>query len=251
VAKIVVVDNGSTDSSEMVVVQDELTELIPFTHNKGFARAANVGITRTETPFVLLANPDILLCPETVRNLYREIDLRPRAAIVCGALVGEKGESQEVFQIRSLPSFKGILIEVLFGGGLARLLEPGSHPSSTKSKQPTPYEVEQPAAAFWLLRKEAWSSIGGFDERFFPAWFEDVDFCKRLIADGWQVLYFPQWRIRHRGGLSLMSLDYREFLTIYYGNLLKYWKKHHCASLPLIWLPVRLGWIIRSFLGPR
>jgi GT2 family glycosyltransferase len=247
VAKIVVVDNGSTDSSEMAVIEDELTELLPFSCNKGFARAANAGISRTKTPFVLLANPDILICPDTVTNLYREMELRPQAAIVCGALVSEEGEPQEVFQIRSLPTFKSVLIEVLFGYERARFLEPRRYQSSMNLKGTAPHEVEQPAAAFWLLRKEAWSSIGGFDERFFPAWFEDVDFCKRLVAEGWQILYFPQWRISHRGGVSLKSLDYREFLAIYYGNLLRYWEKHHRASLPLIWLPVRLGWMVRRF----
>jgi predicted glycosyltransferase involved in capsule biosynthesis len=39
--------------------------------------------------------------------------------------------------------------------------------------------VEQPAGAFLMVRRAVWQELGGFDESFFPLWFEDVDFCRR------------------------------------------------------------------------
>ena len=110
-------------------------------------------------------------------------------------------------------------------------------------------EVEQPAAAFWVLRRAAWVSIGGFDEQFHPAWYEDVDFCQRLRQAGWKMLFYPDCEVWHEGGVAARELGHRRFTDIYYGNLLKYLRKHH-PSYPFLWLPVHLGvwirrWVIR------
>jgi hypothetical protein len=45
--------------------------------------------------------------------------------------------------------------------------------------------VEQPAGAFFMFRRSAWLELGGFDENFWPVWFEDVDFCARLRSAGY------------------------------------------------------------------
>jgi GT2 family glycosyltransferase len=111
--------------------------------------------------------------------------------------------------------------------------------------------VEQPAAAFWVLRKSVWDQLSGFDEDFRPAWFEDVDFCRRAVDRGFQLLWFPEWEAIHRGGISLDVMNYPRFVRIYYRNLLLYWRKHHYRSLPLIWLPVKLGVLARLMLGGR
>ena len=45
-------------------------------------------------------------------------------------------------------------------------------------------EVEQPAGACLAVTRTMWDKVGGFDEQFFPVWFEDVDFCKRAARSG-------------------------------------------------------------------
>jgi len=52
--------------------------------------------------------------------------------------------------------------------------------------------VDQPAGAFFMFRRSAWQQLGGFDERFWPVWFEDVDFCARLTAAGYSVALIPR-----------------------------------------------------------
>lgn len=248
VVKILVVDNGSTDSSQFAASGDKTVELRQFQDNQGFARAANLGIGATDSQYVLLLNPDIRILPETVRRLSEEMEKSPRLGIACGALIGESGEPQESFQLRSLPTITSVLMETLFIDEVLHFFK-RSGEASQLTLQREPFEVEQPAAAFWLMRRDAWKEIGGFDENFFPAWFEDVDFCKRLSATSWKIVCFPQWSTIHRGGLSLQHLSYERFLEVYYSNLLKYWKKHHRWSLPLIWLPVRFGILMRKSLA--
>lgn len=248
IAQVIVVDNGSWDNSESEAAGDAAVVLSKFQENQGFARAANIGIEATITRYVLLLNPDIRIVPETVRKLWEEMERRPRLAIACGALVSESNESQEAFQIRALPTLSSVLMDALFLDDLFGYLK-GGPASSEVVKGSRGVEVEQPAAAFWLMRREGWEEIGGFDESFFPAWFEDVDFCKRLLESGWKIMFFPQYPVVHRGALSLEYLSYREFVHIYYSNLLRYWAKHHKSSVPLIWLPVKIGTVVRRFLA--
>jgi GT2 family glycosyltransferase len=244
--EVVVVDNASADSSHQGLSFASKLTVYGLEENLGFAGAANFGIAQARADFVLLLNPDLVVVPETVEKLYDLITRNTKAAIVCGALLDEKGESQEAFQIRAFPTTFSVISDAIFldeltewiGLGWAR---PAAGPSTTEEARP----VDQPAAAFWLLRKEAWTSVEGFDEEFHPAWFEDVDFCKRLKLRGWEVLYLPQPCAWHKGGASLEHLDYKRFIKHYYRNQLVYWRKHHPVTLPLIWVPVKLGVLVR------
>lgn len=252
--EVVVVDNASDDSSLQALQNYPDIELLRLDRNRGFAAAANEGISQTSAPFILLLNPDVEIVSDSVRRLYERILKQPGAAIVCGPLVDSRGVPQS-FQIRPFPTFVSALRDVLFldemiaGWGGNSAARPGH--GVTPSAEATGVEIEQPAAAFWVLRKSAWEAVGGFDAQFFPAWFEDVDFCRRLRAQGWCFLYFPDSPVVHRGGQSLERLGYRAFIQIYYKNLLRYFRKHHPYSYPLLWFPVKCGIWARKRLVTR
>ena len=238
-----VIDNASSDSSLEGFSECTGVRVVHRQTNLGFAQAANEGIFRASSDFVLLSNPDVEVIPESVRRLYEEMEGQPLAAIVCGPLTDSRGKAQRDFQIRKLPTWRSVLFDALFLDELLAVIGQTSKKPDSASREPA--RVEQPAADFWLLRKTAWEEVGGFDPRFYPAWFEDVDFCKRLQAAGWEILYFPELPVFHRGGLCLGSLPYPRFIRIFYGNLLKYLKKHHPYTYPLLWLPVQCGMWIR------
>ena len=256
---VLVVDSASSDQSPNAAAQFPKVRLQRMETNLGFARAANLGVALTSTRFLLLLNPDLELDPDGVRNLFWEIENRPSAAIVSGQLRGSKGHLQREFQIRPLPTGWRVICDVLFLDELrTSLMRPfrtsrTSPPGSTvgKNGKLEGLEVEQPAAAFWLIRREAWEELGGFDEQFQPAWFEDVDFCKRALPTAWEVLHFPDCPVGvHRGGLALDRLGYRRFVEIYYSNLLRYLKKHHRTGYPFLWPAVQLGrWVRRSIIA--
>ena len=257
-AEVLVVDNTSTDQSPDAVADFPRVRLLRMEGNLGFAGAANRGIARTNTPLVLLLNPDLELNPESVRSLYQEMDRRPTAAIVSGELTDGEGYPQTDFQIRRLPTGWSVIRDVLFLDELLRCVakpfrpsRAGLFPSASIDSNARAVEVAQPAAAFWLLRKEAWEAVGGFDEQFQPAWFEDVDFCKRVRAAQWQIFHFPGYSAGvHHGGLALDRLGYQRFVRIYYSNLLRYLKKHHRTGYPLLWPAVQVGsWIRRRIIS--
>lgn len=251
--EVLVVDNGSADDSAAIVSRSPGVAWVPLQENRGFSVAANRGIAQAASSFVLLLNPDIRIVPDSVRRLYAGILSQKDAAVACGALQGEDGKPQAAFQIRPLPTVWSVLRDVLFLDEVQEWLGSFRRRQQCGEHRPDPaalefQEVEQPAAAFWLLRKEAWESVGGFDESFAPAWFEDVDLCRRLREGGWRLLYFPGLFVYHRGGAALERLGYQSFLSIYYANLLRYLKKHHPYSFPFLWVPVRAGlWLRRKW----
>ena len=75
-------------------------------------------------------------------------------------------------------------------------------------------EVDQPAGACLAVKREAWESVGGFDEGFFPVWFEDADFCRRLRTQGWKILYCPEAVFDHRCNLLRHFRKHSSLLTV-------------------------------------
>lgn len=87
--------------------------------------------------------------------------------------------------------------------------------------------IEQPAAAAWALRVDAFLAAGRFDESFFPAWFEDVDLARRLHERSLLTLYAPSATVRHGVGSSVGELGFGEFLQIHDRSMLRYAEKNH------------------------
>ncbi len=93
--------------------------------------------------------------------------------------------------------------------------------------------------------------IGGLDEGFYPAWFEDVDLARRLARAGHRLVYEPAARFVHAGGGSVPELGYGPFLWIYYRNLTRYLGRHHGAGWALAArLTLVLGMKLRLLLLP-
>jgi N-acetylglucosaminyl-diphospho-decaprenol L-rhamnosyltransferase len=77
-----------------------------------------------------------------------------------------------------------------------------------------------------MVRRDAYEEAEGFDEQFYPAWYEDVDFCRRVKAQGWEIFFLPAAEFLHSGGYSAETLGSESFLNAYYGNQLRYARKH-------------------------
>jgi hypothetical protein len=91
-------------------------------------------------------------------------------------------------------------------------------------------QVDQPAGAFFMFSRTAWRALGGFDERFWPIWFEDVDFCARLKLAGYCNWYQPKGVARHLGGHSIKRLPLENRELYWYGSLLEYAAKHYTSA---------------------
>ena len=244
-AEIVVVDNASSDET-LAEVRSRGVRVVANPTNRGFAAAVNQGFAALTTPYVLLLNPDAEVL-EGLDALRAACDL-PGSAGAGGKLVDAKGSAQIGFMIRQLPTPLNLTLEVLL---LNRAL-----PNNRINRKYRGLELnynnripaEQPAGAFLMVRREIWQELGGFDEGFFPLWFEDVDFCRRVRDRGYQLYYVPEAVARHRGGHSISQLSVEKRRIYWYGSLLRYSAKHfHPASFRVVCLAVVAGSLLRSF----
>ena len=98
-----------------------------------------------------------------------------------------------------------------------------------------------------MVRRAVWAELGGLDERFFPLWFEDVDFCRRILDRGYRLHYIPLAVARHTGAHSIprLTVEIRNFY--WYCSLLRYSAKHfRPAAFRVVCLAVVTGSIIRG-----
>ncbi len=248
--EILVVDNSSADYTCDEVVARK-TRLISNPSNAGFAAALNQGVRATTAPLILSLNPDA--------HLVRGLDAmaacleKPGTGAVGGMLVGENGRPQTGFMARNLPTPAALMFEVL---GINRLW-PGNpvnwHYRCLGLDPMTVALVDQPAGAFLMFSRAAWEMVGGFDERFWPIWFEDVDFCARIKTAGFCAYYHPAGVAKHSGSHSIrpVLLEIRE--RYWYGSLLEYAAKHYRSSVfRTTCVAVAMGAICRAVMGfPR
>ncbi len=221
--EIVVVDNASRDGT-CEQVRRRGVRLIANPWNRGFAAAANQGMAELNQPLVLLVNPDT----EVLEGLgaMAEACRPPEVAAAGGKLVDERGRPQVGFMVRRFPTPLSLAFEML-GINRAWPRNPVNRLYRALDLDPdTPAEIEQPAGAFLMIRREVWRRLGGLDERFHPLWFEDVDWLKRARQAGYRILYEPRAVARHRGGSSAAALSWEQRRLYWYDSLLRYAARH-------------------------
>ncbi len=246
-AEIVVVDNASQDGTRQQIGRRPV-HLIANARNLGFAAAANQGFAFLKTPFVLLLNPDAVLIGGW-EYLVEECS-RPNIGGAGGQLLAYSGQPQTGFMVRRFPTPLTLCFEAL----LLNRLWPGN-PVNRRYRcldlDPSePATVDQPAGAFLMIRRKVWEELGGFDESFFPLWFEDVDFCKRMHNAGYLARYVPLAVAKHTGAHSVRKISVAMRQIHWYGNLLKYVAKYFSpVSLRIVCLAVICGSILRMSIG--
>lgn len=212
--ELLVVDNGSSS------LLPEGPRVIRPGRNLGFAGGANAGIAEAKGEILLILNPDVVPEEGALDRLIEGFTAHPGAAGLAPRLTGPAGEPQWAWQLRRLPSPWSLLLHALPLGGEAAV---GSEP-------PPGARIEQPAAAALALRRSALAAVGGFDDGFHPAWFEDVDLARRFHQAHLPIVYWPAARFRHRLGSTVPRLGYGPFLYVYYRNLTRYLAKHHGSA---------------------
>lgn len=224
--QIIVVDNASTDSSVRFVEEIDADILILRNdRNVGFAAGNNLGWRASKGAHILFLNPDTECFPGSISCLEQTLT-RDRAVWAAGGhLVGPSGKPQSGFNVRAFPSIGRVAAEMLFIDEIWPFKARSRMHSTAHST--IAVDVDQPAAACLMVARTALESIGGFDEDFRPAWFEDVDLCRRIRDRGGRIQYQPGARFLHQGGYSLKHLSRQNFLEIFHTNQIRYFRKHY------------------------
>jgi len=247
--EIIVVDNASADDTVQRVeefVAWHPMRLIANEQNLGFGAAVNQGAREATGDVLLILNPDAVAEAGAVAAILNCLQSTQGAA-VGGALLESDGQPAHGFAFRRLPTLWALVFEAT----LVNRLWPGNPVNRRYRCLHADYslqqEVEQPAGACLAVSHTMWDKLAGFDEQFFPVWFEDVDLCKRLRDAGGRIFYCPQARFRHAGAHSVGQLSFRERQLFWYANMLRYARKHFSkAQVLILRLAIVKGMVLRS-----
>jgi N-acetylglucosaminyl-diphospho-decaprenol L-rhamnosyltransferase len=248
--KVILVDNCSTDHTveRAKQVGGKICMLLN-PKNLGFAAAVNQGAKVAEGDVFVVLNPDTISSPYSLEKLAQAVTACNVGA-AGGLLVPNGAPAESGFTVRRFPTLGSMLVQVL----LVNHIWPGNPWNRDYQCLDLNYrlaqEVEQPAGACLAVKRKAWEVVGGFDEDFFPVWFEDVDFCRRLRSKGWKIVYRPDAVFAHAGGHSVNKLRFEEKQVFWYRNLLRYFAKHHSrAELGLLQASIVIGLLFRMLLS--
>jgi GT2 family glycosyltransferase len=184
--ELLVIDNGSVDDSVEFLEQAGVAH-IDLPKNVGFARAMNLGAHHTSAPLLLVLNADVLLEPRCLHSLV--------AAIANDSTLG--GVQPKIVALGGVDTAARIYSA---GQGLTTA---ASAYEIGKGKADSPAygharEVFGVCGAICLLRRDMFTELGGYDERYF-AFYEDVDLNARARLAGWRFFYVPGATAVHVG----------------------------------------------------
>lgn len=226
--EVILIDNASRDDTLQRARRFADVRVLANAVNRGFAGAVNQGAALAAGEIVVILNPDAIPA-EAALDALAEALAGTGAAASGGLLLTAAGQPQRGMVARRFPGLLAMLFEVL----LINRLWPGN-PCNRAYRcldldYTRPQRVDQPAGAALAFTRDAWRALGGFDESFYPVWFEDVDFCRRLRRHREIIVFCPQALFRHSGGHSVSQVPFRERQMYWYGNMLRYFRKHHAG----------------------
>ena len=185
--EVIVCDDASTDSTNGFLRSIRGLQLIRLKQNVGFLGAISMAIEAAKGKYLLMLNNDTEVQPGWLSALLDVAEADPTVGAVGSKLTFPDGRLQEAGSI-------------IWSDGSAWNHGYGHDPSEPAFNYRR--QVDYCSAACILVRRSAYDLVGGFDKRFAPGYYEDVDLCFSLRAAGFSVMYQPESVVVHQGSAS-------------------------------------------------
>ena len=187
--EVIAVDDGSDPASRAAVARVEGLRIVGHAAAEGFVAACNAGAAAARGEFLLFLNNDTFPQPGLLDELVAAFAL-PEAGIVGAALIYPDGRLQEAGAI-------------VWNDAQAFNIGRGQDPDDPDFCFAR--EVDYCSGACLMIRRELFARLGGFDQRYAPAYYEDADLCFRVRAAGERVYVQPLARLVHVEGATAGS----------------------------------------------
>jgi GT2 family glycosyltransferase len=209
--EIVLIDNGSRETAALeylsLSARNPRTRILQCDEEFNYSRLSNFGVERSEAEFVVLMNNDVeVIAPGWLDEMVSH-GIQPEVGAVGARLLYPDGRVQQAGVILGA-GVHGVA-EVAHRG-IARS-DPGYFSRAILAQ-----ELSAIGAACLLTRRKVYLKAGGFDEKQLKVAFNDIDFCLKLRARGYRILYAPEAELYHHEhasrGSEYTSANERRFI---------------------------------------
>ncbi len=185
--EIILADDGSTDQTQHCT--DKIVNLVHVYNdvNLGFLKNCNNAAKSARGAFILFLNNDTEVMPNWLSPLVNLIKSDDKIGMVGSKLVYPDGSLQEA---------GGIIWNNANGWNYGRNQDPDA-PEYNYVK-----EADYISGASIMVRKDLWQKLGGFDERYAPAYCEDSDLAFAIRKEGYKVMFQPLSEVVHFESVS-------------------------------------------------
>lgn len=243
-ARVIVVDNASTDESiehlQQSVTSSQLL-IISNSQNFGFAKACNIGARASSARHLLFLNPDCVIEKDSLEIMTRALESAADIAMVGGFLANPDGSEQPGGR-RVFPTPKRAFMRA-FGFSKFAKFFPAALSDFLLHLEPLPagpVVVEAISGACMLVKRTSIESVGLWDEDYFLHC-EDLDWCMRFKLSGWKVMFVPNAKITHEWGACSRNRPFFVEWHKHHGMLRFYRKFFRDKYTGVLWWIVVLG----------
>lgn len=199
--EVIVVDNASVDgSAEMVGEKYPQVVLLACSENLGFSAANNRGSASARGEYLLFLNSDTVVNSDALIRPLEYLRENPSVGALTVRLVYPNGE-RDPDNHRGFPTPWNALSHF---SGMGRLF-PNSPLFNgyflSYEDFSSVHSVPVIAGSYMMMPRHLDRQLGGWDETYF-FYGEDIDYCYRIRAAGYEIIYFPLVEVLHYKGAS-------------------------------------------------
>lgn len=215
--EVILLDNASADGTVAAVeaafpaAAHPWLRLIASDTNHGFAEGNNIAARQARGRYLLLLNPDTVVLDGAIDRIVAFAERTPAAGIWGGRTIFADG------RLNPPSVFGDLTLWSLFcrASGLS-LIFPDSPLFESEHyggwQRDSEREVDAVQGSFFLIRRDLWEALEGFDPTF-VMYSEEADLCRRARARGARPRMTPEATIIHHHGASTKRRADREILT--------------------------------------
>ena len=199
--ELIVLDNASADgSAEAVAAEFPAARLIASPENLGFAEGNNVAARAARGEYLLLLNPDTLVLRGALDKLLAFAKAKPQAGIWGGRTLFADGSLNPFSCWRRLDlwalAMRATGLAACSAKARSSMPKPTAAGGATRARG-----VDIVTGCLFLIRRETWDRLGGFDPTF-VMYGDEADLCRRAQAIGLRPMVTPEAEIVHYAGAS-------------------------------------------------
>ncbi len=221
--EVIVVDSGSSDGTPTMVRETfPWVQLIARKENVGFPRGNNLGLSQAKGRHLLLLNPDTEIVGDALGQMVTYLEAHPDVGAVGPQLLNPDGTVQS--SRRRFPTLMTAAFESTW-------LQPLAPPGLLARYYVADVPADQPADVDWLVGAclmvptRIVEAVGTLDEAYFM-YSEELDWCRRIKAAGFRIVFLPEAQVLHYVGKSSEQAVTERHINFQRAKL-RYFRKYH------------------------